>query len=176
MLVKSEQDGLRGGTKLTIYSFQEEVNKPEHQEGNTLCLNYLLSCGKQAVDVSKDSNYFKRGIDIIVKNPEGEVSVDVKTDTKMNQTGNLAIEMVEICSVERKKSGWVFSKIDFIYYLNFASKDLYTIPLEELRKISFSQPFRGFSAYHKYPIKYFTLGILVPSKLFNKYKINLKGI
>lgn len=155
------------------FTFQEQNSKQEHKDGVQLCLKYLWEQGMSAKDVSNDPNYFEQGTDILVNSPDGEYNIDVKTDEQMWQTQNIVAELMEICGIEKIKIGWVYKKLDAIYYLNWQTKELYAIPLNELKEIIFSKPRKSFSAYHPTPIRYFTLGVLIPTIELEKYKIKL---
>src|SRR3990167_8861518 len=120
------------------FTFQEQNAKQEHKDGVNLCLKYLQEQGMSARDVSNNSDYFKLGVDILVEAPDGEYTIDVKTDEQMWQTQNIVAELMEICSFDKVKIGWVYKKLDAIYYLNWKTKELYTLPLGEFKKIIFS--------------------------------------
>ena len=106
--------------------------------------------------------------DIIV--PERRHTIECKFDRMSEQTGNIAIELIEICAFSKIKLGWAFKKFDELCYLNWYSKDIYRIPMKELKNMIFENPRKGFAALHKSPMNYFTLGILLPIEEIKKYK------
>src|SRR3990167_4342997 len=147
---------------MRIFSFKEENAKSNHKSGVLYCQKYLANKGIETTDVSENEKYFKIGADLVIGKLDGEYTIDVKTDEQMEKTGNIAIELIEICAFSKIKLGWAFKKFDELCYLNWYSKDIYRIPMKELKNMIFENPRKGFAALHKSPMNYFTLGILLP--------------
>lgn len=161
------------------FNFIEELAKNEQKQGVFICVSYLKEQGLTVEDVSENEKYFKTGADIIIHEPNGEILIDVKTDKRMSDperpTNNIAVELIEICpeSGEFYKEGCAFSKVNYIYYLDWYGKTLYKIPRKKFIEISYFKPRYSFSTYHNKKIKYFTLGILVPKEEFKEYQVSV---
>lgn len=86
--------------------------------------------------VADDKNYWGKDIDFIVTNPRtGETrTIEVKTDTRLYETGNLYIELKNVHSKGGK--GWYyFSEADIIAYCDYSAPDreIYLFSFEDLR-------------------------------------------
>ena len=85
-------------------------------------------------DVSFSSDYWSKDIDFIITSPTTGIikSFEVKWDSRINQTGNLYLELANIHSQGGK--GWYkFCEADYLVYGDAMSKVFYVIEMEELR-------------------------------------------
>lgn len=87
-------------------------------------------------DKTNDKDYWGKDIDFIVTNPRtGETrTIEVKTDTRLYETGNLYIELENVHSKGGK--GWYyFSEADIIAYCDYSAPDreIYLFSFEDLR-------------------------------------------
>lgn len=87
-------------------------------------------------DKTNDKDYWGKDIDSIVTNPRtGETrTIEVKTDTRLYETGNLYIELENVHSKGGK--GWYyFSEADIIAYCDYSAPDreIYLFSFEDLR-------------------------------------------
>lgn len=87
-------------------------------------------------DKTNDKNYWGKDIDFIVTNPRtGETrTIEVKTDTRLYETGNLYIELENVHSKGDK--GWYyFSEADIIAYCDYSAPDreIYLFSFDDLR-------------------------------------------
>ena len=154
----------------TNFDFKIQVKEPDQKEAVWLCQQNEAQNGWELFNVSEDSKYFESGADLI--SVDG-ISIDVKCDKRISETGNVAFELIEICSLNKFiKLGWAYSSVDFIYYVDWNNKINYKFKLSQLRQEAFSKARTGFSAYHPNE-KYFTLGILLPIKELTSIKCNL---
>ena len=88
-----------------------------------------LSTKYKVTDVSKDKNYQKKGIDLVL---DDMITADVKGDTKISVTGNLFLELVS--NRYKKTDGWfVKSEMDILFYLDVNQLLLYEINFDELK-------------------------------------------
>lgn len=144
------------------YDFIDQLNKQSQKEAVRICLNYELQQGKEVKDVSEDSKWFEKGVDLIIIQPDGDIWIDVKCDERIHETKNVAVELIEIASINGFiKKGYFYSDIDYIYYFDWHNKKFYKFKLKTLQEITFFKARKGFSAFHPKQ-KYFTLGVLVP--------------
>lgn len=105
------------------------------KRGEQLVIDYLLENGYEVEDVSSNPDYFDKDIDLIATNPKtnGTAAIEIKTDSRISQTGNLYIEYSNI----RSKHGWgwlYFTKADFIYYIDEKEEVCYIMRRAELTK------------------------------------------
>lgn len=155
------------------YSFSKQIKEPNQRQAVELCIAYAAKKGLILQDVSNDRSWYDRGVDLILYQENKQALIDVKCDEQISKTGNIAFELIEICgSNAYLKKGWAYSKIDYIFYVDWNNKINYLLPLGNLFEKAFSKPHKGFSAYH--PVEnYFTLGVLLPLNelTFNKWNL-----
>lgn len=147
------------------YNFQEQLNDTRQKEGLTLIKKHLLSLGEEIINVSENSDYFKRGVDLIRVLPDSEEFIDVKTDFQAHESGNIPVELIEVCSAnnsQQVKLGWIYQNIHEVIYYIYYSKKMIKINKERLKELTFSEPRKGYASFHRRPFNYFTLGVLVP--------------
>ena len=72
--------------------------------GEAVCKNVLEACGFQVQDVSRNPDYYEKDDLIATKNGKSYF-IEVKTDTRAHETGNLVVELIS--NVEAKRTGWV---------------------------------------------------------------------
>lgn len=71
--------------------------------GEAVCKNVLEACGFQVQDVSRNPDYYEKGDLIATKNGKSYF-IEVKTDTRAHETGNLVVELIS--NMEAKRTGW----------------------------------------------------------------------
>jgi len=172
--------GLCGEIKFNMYNFKEQVKLDWVKEAEKRCLDYLLSYGLDAILVADDPNFYADGIDIIIREPGGEVNIDVKADKALSKTGNFFFELIEIFWKHRSeniKNGWLLNgKLDYIYYVDVVDWVLYIIKSEEMYSYVYSgDKFKCRLIPHE---NYKTIGFLVPLEEVNSIykKVDLKFI
>jgi len=159
----------------TKYDFKEQNKLPFVKEAENRCIKYLKGQGEEVIDVSNNEKYYKLGIDILVKEPDGYVNIDVKADEKISSTGNIFYELIEClwknCSTDIK-FGWGFNtRLHYIYYVDVKNWKLYIIDHNELYEFIWN---KNFGQYRMIPHeKYKTLGFLIPLKELNYEEVNL---
>lgn len=105
------------------------------QVGETLALNYLTSKEWKVEDVSKNENYFDKDIDFLVEKEGASTSIDVKTEDKMSETGNMFIEWGINYSNGKYKGGWAhYSKAEYIWHINPKTSTAFAYRLEDMKK------------------------------------------
>ncbi len=74
-----------------------------YRAGETEAIELFNKCGYSVKDVSGNSSYFDKDIDLIVTNPSGVTkAIEVKADSRIADTGNLFIEYLN----PRSKGGY----------------------------------------------------------------------
>ena len=71
--------------------------------GEAVCKNVLEACGFQVQDVSRNPDYYEKDDLIATKNGKSYF-IEVKTDTRAHETGNLVVELIS--NAEAKRTGW----------------------------------------------------------------------
>ena len=104
------------------------------KQGEQLFQQIMQQRGYQVVDVSNNSQYFDKDIDVLLtSSTTGETkSFEIKWDTKLNSTGNLFIEMINPRS--EGCCGWFeFIQADYLAYGDSIAKQFYIIDVEYLK-------------------------------------------
>lgn len=113
------------------------------RQGEQLFKQLMELQGYKVEDVTNNSSYWNKDIDFIVTSPyTNEVKTfEVKTDTRINETGNLYLELEAIHSKGGK--GWFeFCQADYLAYGDANQNFFYVIPMAELRKAAAKLPYR----------------------------------
>ena len=108
---------------------------PNGKQGEKLFQQQMQNKGYKVEDVSNNSDYWNKDIDFIVTSPTtGAVKTfEVKWDSKLNKTGNLYLELVNVNS--KGGCGWFeFCQADYLAYGDATTQTFYIIPLLELRE------------------------------------------
>lgn len=105
----------------------------EYKAGETEAKELFAKCGYVVKDVSSNSNYFDKDIDLIVTNTTGITkTIEVKADNRIADTGNLFIEYLN----PRSKGGlgWFrFCQADLLYYADMTNKLFYVFDYKALK-------------------------------------------
>ena len=105
------------------------------KQGERLFQQQMQNKGYIVEDVSNNSDYWNNDIDFIVTSPTtGAVKTfEVKWDSRLNKTGNLYLELVNVNS--KGGYGWFeFCQADYLAYGDATTNTFYIIPLLELRE------------------------------------------
>lgn len=99
--------------------------------GEDIVFEYLKNKFEKVVDVSDDKQYQSDDVDFLCYRDNKEFKVEVKTDYRMDKTGNLFFEL----SHERKTGtyqGFFYkSTADFLLNLNANTNKLYITPFRQ---------------------------------------------
>lgn len=105
------------------------------KQGEWLFKQLMESLAYQVQDVSNNPDYWYKDIDFIITSPTtGAVKTfEVKFDSRINQTGNLYLELTNVHSKGGK--GWYkFCEADYLAYGDARAQVFYIIPLAQLRE------------------------------------------
>jgi hypothetical protein len=157
------------------YNFQTQVGDNRQKEATQLVKKYWQELGYEIQDVSENSDYFSRGVDLIRTLLENEpLNIDVKCDFQTDLTGNIAFELIEIAPEDKTRSpklGWAYGEFaDEIDYVIWNAGVMFRLPLQELKQLVFASSFKGYASHHDKPFFYYTLGILVPVSSLDKFE------
>lgn len=106
------------------------------KKGEALFGRIMEDQGYTVEDVSKNPDYWDKDIDFIVTSPTTGLTktFEVKWDSRINQTGNLYLEVSNIHS--KGGRGWFeFCKADYLAYGDAVSAQFYIIPLLKLKEM-----------------------------------------
>ena len=105
------------------------------KQGEKLFQQIMQNKGYLVEDVSNNPLYWNKDIDFVITSPTTGVTktFEVKFDSRLNKTGNLYLELVNINS--QNGDGWYkFCQADYIAYGDAITNTFYIIPLLELRE------------------------------------------
>ena len=107
------------------------------KQGEQLFKQKMMDCGYEVTDVSNNPDYWALDVDFLIKSPTtGAIkSFEVKFDSRINNTGNLYLELTNIHSKQWNGGGWFkHCEADFLAYGDAQAQVFYIIPLAELRQ------------------------------------------
>ena len=105
--------------------------------GEQLFQQKMQNKGYTVEDVSNNPDYWYKDIDFIITSPTtGAVkSFEVKFDSRINKTGNLYLEIVNMNSKQWNYDGWwLHCEANYLVYIDAINGIFYVISLEELRE------------------------------------------
>lgn len=102
--------------------------------GQNMATKWLIGRGWDVTDVSGDAEYQKRGIDIVASKGGDVWDIEVKTDSRIAETGNIVYELLS-CA-ERATQGWAYYiGATHLFYIDDAAKRLHVIKVNMLREL-----------------------------------------
>lgn len=113
------------------------------KQGEALFAERMAARGYKVEDVSGNPDYWYKDIDFIITSPTTQQTktFEVKWDSRINQTGNLYLELTNTHS--RGGQGWFkFCEADFLAYGDALAQEFYVIPMTELRERVAAKPMR----------------------------------
>lgn len=105
------------------------------KKGEQLFQQIMQQKGYEVQDVSDNPDYWNQDIDFVITSPTTGLTktFEVKYDYRLNKTGNLYLETMNVNSKGSK--GWFsFCKADYVAYGDATTNTFYIIPLQELKK------------------------------------------
>ena len=104
------------------------------KEGERLFKERMSAQGYTIQDVSENEEYFDKDIDFIITSPTTQLTktIEVKWDFKINNTGNLYLELFNKNS--KGGLGWYkFCQADYVAYGDALARCFYVVPFAELK-------------------------------------------
>ena len=147
------------------YNFQEQVSDNRQDVACKAVADHWRGLGYDVLDVSKNPDYYKEGIDLIrTIMGEDKITIDVKCDFIAHYTGNFPVELVEIMGRDNgSKRGWAYKEsLDEIHFYVWETKLIVPVKRKILLGLAYKDGRKGYASFHEKPFPYFTLGILVP--------------
>lgn len=106
----------------------------EGKEYEKIVQDYFHSYGYIIDDKSDDEEYQKKDIDFIAYKGKRKYAVEVKADTRMNETGNIVIEDGMIRSVGYRP-GWLHKcEADILCFVDVVGNVAYMLNWAKIRK------------------------------------------
>ena len=138
--------------------------------GELRAYNYLQANGWVVEDVTQDQEYWYQDIDLVAHNGDTSLTVEVKWDSRIWQTGNMFIETVT--DLDRSKGGWFsYCQADYIYYGDSVNQLFYVFKTDDLRAFVSTHMMeeRKAADYNSRGVlKKVSQGMLVPIKEFSQ--------
>lgn len=138
--------------------------------GELRAYNYLQANGWTVEDVTSNEAYFDKDIDLIARSGTESLTVEVKWDNRIGQTGNMFIETVT--DLDKSKAGWfLFCQADYIYYGDSVNQLFYVFKTQDLRDFvatHYTQERKAADYNYRGLLKKVSQGMLVPIKEFSQ--------
>ena len=98
--------------------------------GEAIAAQCLSAIGYDVIDGSNDESYFSKDIDLLA----GDMTIEVKADSRMNKTGNAVIETVS--NVATGKKGWIYyTQATHIFFVDVNQKIVHCVRTAELKEL-----------------------------------------
>lgn len=108
-------------------------------QGERLVANWMSRLGYQVEDVSMNPDYWKEDIDFLVAKGEEQMSLEVKTDQRMKDSGNVLIEMC--VDVDEGKDGWwKYCQATHLFFVDIRQKQVHCVRRDELAQLIKNKP------------------------------------
>lgn len=106
----------------------------DYKAGEYELKQYLKGNGFKVIDVSGNSAYWHKDIDLIATDASGITkTIEIKWDNRLCQTGNLYIEYYNDCSKEHK--GWInFTQADILAYGDSYNSVFYLFKMDDIKE------------------------------------------
>ena len=102
------------------------------KQGEVLVANAFRNMGYDVTDVSTNSDYWKKDVDLIIDDNGIERWIEVKSDWNMSRTGNVVLENYK--ENDRENKGWYqFTEASHIAFVDMKSRIAYICRTSELR-------------------------------------------
>lgn len=110
----------------------------DYRAGEYELKQYLKGNGFKVIDVSGNSAYWHKDIDLIATDASGITkTIEIKWDNRICQTGNLYIEYYNDCSKEHK--GWInFTQADILAYGDSYNSVFYLFKMDDIKEYIFA--------------------------------------
>lgn len=108
-------------------------------QGERLVANWMQQLGYTVEDVSMNREYFSKDIDFIVTKGEEQMTLEVKTDQRMADSGNILLEIQ--VDVEKNKDGWYrYCQASHLFFVDIRQKQVHCVRFAELKQLVNSKP------------------------------------
>lgn len=115
-----------------ITYFSKEASKG--RKGEAVAASFLSSIGYQVENVSNNPDYFKADIDLIATKGEEVMKVEVKSDYRISETGNVCVEIWN--DKNRNSKGWLFyTQATHIFFVDVRKGVIHAVRAQELKQL-----------------------------------------
>ena len=103
-------------------------------KGEQLAASILESLGYTLEEVTKNAEYQKLDIDFIVNKGSDQFTLEVKADSRIQQTNNICVEI--LTNKQLMKRGWFFTtEATVLAFTDMVSRRIHLVNTDELRQL-----------------------------------------
>ena len=112
----------------------------EGKQAEQIVKDYLTGRGYTVQDVSEERDNYQNDVDFIVQKDGRTSKIEVKLDTRLAETQNIAFEDVfylkdkETGQIETREGYYHYSQCDFMIFVSPADKSLYMVHFRKLKE------------------------------------------
>lgn len=144
--------------------------------GEYYASQYLKSQGYEVEDTTLNPDFWSKDIDFIARKGNEEITIEVKWDNCISDSGNMFIEI--ITDIDKGKQGWFeFCQADYIFYGDSQNNLFYVFKTDDLRQFlreNKTQSRKAPDYNYQKKVKKVSQGQLVPIKDFSQqYKVQI---
>lgn len=116
------------------------LKNKEGKQAEQLVKDYLTDRGYTVQDVSEEQDNYQNDIDFIVQKDGRTSKIEVKLDTRLAETQNIAFEDVfylkdkESGQTETREGYYHYSQCDFLIFVSSADNSLYMVHFAKLKE------------------------------------------
>ena len=116
------------------------LKNKEGKQAEQIVKDYLTGRGYTVQDVSEEQDNYQNDIDFIVQKDGRTSKIEVKLDTRLAKTQNIAFEDAfylkdkELGRTEIKPGYYHYSQCDFLIFVSPADKNLYMVHFHNLKE------------------------------------------
>lgn len=116
------------------------LKNKEGKQAEQLVKEFLLNRGYTVQDVSEEQDNYQNDVDFIVQKDGRTSRIEVKLDTRLAETQNIAFEDVfylkdkETGQTETREGYYHYSQCDFLIFVSPADKNLYMVHFCKLKE------------------------------------------
>lgn len=116
------------------------LKNKEGKQAEQIVKDYLIGRGYTVQDVSEEQDNYQNDIDFIVQKDGRTSKIEVKLDTRLAETQNIAFEDVfylkdkETGQTETREGYYHYSQCDFLIFVSPADRNLYMVHFAKLKE------------------------------------------
>ena len=116
------------------------LKNKEGKQAEQIVKDYLIGQGYTVQDVSEEQDNYQNDIDFIVQKDGRTSKIEVKLDTRLAKTQNIAFEDAfylkdkETGQTETREGYYHYSQCDFLIFVSPANKNLYMVHFRKLKE------------------------------------------
>ena len=116
------------------------LKNKEGKQAEQLVKDFLLNRGYTVQDVSEERDNYQNDVDFIVQKDGRTSKIEVKLDTRLAETQNIAFEDVfylkdkETGQTETREGYYHYSQCDFLIFVSPADRNLYMVHFAKLKE------------------------------------------